>query len=225
MKLLKIDYNLTRIVDCNKVKVTMPLFDSNLRIPPLDIALSNSESSSESSHNMHLDDGLESDDEMETDDVERVYLFDMDFMDSPKIHGTYYIARYDLHKKEKEWLLASCISKEAFFHFPYQIIRNYLYDFSIEGCAVNDIGIIQLDIDPVYQVYRVIVKMFWLRIIQRTWKRIFKKRQIAIVQRRSLLAQHYFELHGRYPYPCHTLPTIHGMISFLASYKKIDTVI
>ena len=61
-------------------------------------------------------------------------------------------------------------------------------------------------------VYKVVIKTFWLRIVQRTWKRIFRERQEMWRKRMSLAALRSREISGKYPLGIRVLPTIHGMV-------------
>jgi hypothetical protein len=57
-----------------------------------------------------------------------------------------------------------------------------------------------------------VIKTFWIRLIQRTWKRVFKERQNILKKRYSLKALHYKELHGRWPEYCIPYSSIKGML-------------
>jgi len=59
-----------------------------------------------------------------------------------------------------------------------------------------------------------IIKTFWIKIIQRTWKRIVKERQNILNMRKSLQALYYRELNGKWPSYCHFYPSIKGMLTF-----------
>jgi len=60
-----------------------------------------------------------------------------------------------------------------------------------------------------------IIKTFWIKIIQRTWKIIFKKRKLIIQKRTNLFSLHNRELTGHWPNTCYTLPSIKGMLYYL----------
>jgi len=60
-----------------------------------------------------------------------------------------------------------------------------------------------------------ILKTFWLRLIQRTWRKIFKKRCNMFQLRHTLKSIRYREIHGKWPEICSNMPTIHGMLSYL----------
>ena len=58
-----------------------------------------------------------------------------------------------------------------------------------------------------------ILKTFWLKIIQRTWKKIYKKRCDVIALRKSPSSLFYREIHGKWPDNCLYLPSLHGLLS------------
>jgi hypothetical protein len=58
--------------------------------------------------------------------------------------------------------------------------------------------------------YNVILKPFWLRIVQRTWRKIFQERQKIIQIRKSLSSQFYFSINGKYPLSASYLPQYSG---------------
>lgn len=51
-----------------------------------------------------------------------------------------------------------------------------------------------------------IIKTYWIRIIQRTWKRIYKERQIIIQKRKNPLSILYFQQNGKWPKDCSIFP-------------------
>ena len=62
-----------------------------------------------------------------------------------------------------------------------------------------------------------IFKTFWLRLIQRTWKTIFKIRQTIIKHRCNIQSLLYRETRGNWPDVCLKLPTLFGMLSHYKS--------
>ena len=59
-----------------------------------------------------------------------------------------------------------------------------------------------------------VLKTFWLKIIQRCWKKIYKKRSEIMKQRKMLHHLRYREIHGHWQNLQH-LPTIHNIqVSF-----------
>jgi hypothetical protein len=62
-----------------------------------------------------------------------------------------------------------------------------------------------------------VFKTVWLRLIQRTWKKIYKIRQDIIKQRCKFNTLLHRETRGKWPSVCAKMPTLFGM---LAHYKK-----
>ena len=60
-----------------------------------------------------------------------------------------------------------------------------------------------------------IIKTMWLRIIQRTWKRIFQQRKTVINKRLHVSALNFRELHGNWPNDCRFYPSINGMLRLI----------
>jgi hypothetical protein len=58
-----------------------------------------------------------------------------------------------------------------------------------------------------------IIKTFWIKIIQKTWKRIIKERSNIIKKRSSLHALYFREINGKWPSYCNYYPSIKGMLS------------
>ena len=60
-----------------------------------------------------------------------------------------------------------------------------------------------------------IIKTIWIRIIQRTWKKIYNLRKEILSKRCKVESFRYREIHGYWPASCNYLPTISGMLSNL----------
>jgi hypothetical protein len=58
-----------------------------------------------------------------------------------------------------------------------------------------------------------ILKTFWIKIIQRTWKKIYKTRCNIIALRKSHTSLFYRERHGKWPDNCLYLPSLQGLLS------------
>lgn len=61
----------------------------------------------------------------------------------------------------------------------------------------------------------VIIKTFWLRLIQRTWKKIYKNKKIILEKRCNVECILHRRTTGKWPNDCNKLPTIKGMLSYL----------
>ena len=57
-----------------------------------------------------------------------------------------------------------------------------------------------------------IIKTFWLRIIQRTWKKVFKQIQQVRNKRIQISALLFREMHGTWPQHCRYMPQLRGML-------------
>jgi hypothetical protein len=60
-----------------------------------------------------------------------------------------------------------------------------------------------------------ILKTFWLKIIQRKWKKICVERQIILQNRKSISNIRYREIYGKWNISCSYLPSIKGMLNDL----------
>jgi hypothetical protein len=60
-----------------------------------------------------------------------------------------------------------------------------------------------------------ILKTFWLRIIQKKWKKVFQERKNTIRERCNLSNLSIKEIRGRWPKSCVNLPGLKGMLSVL----------
>jgi hypothetical protein len=62
-----------------------------------------------------------------------------------------------------------------------------------------------------------IIKTFWIKIIQRKWKKIYKERQLIIQKRCNYASIMYREIYGKWPNDCLYYPSIKGMLSLSLS--------
>ena len=60
-----------------------------------------------------------------------------------------------------------------------------------------------------------ILKTFWLRIVQRKWKKVFRERKNMIRNRLSLTSLHTRQITGKWPKKYETLPGLRGMLNAL----------
>jgi hypothetical protein len=60
-----------------------------------------------------------------------------------------------------------------------------------------------------------ILKTFWIKIIQRKWKNIYKERKEILKKRCTLNALRFKELYGTWPDYCFHYPSLRGMLSNL----------
>ena len=60
-----------------------------------------------------------------------------------------------------------------------------------------------------------IKKTIWLRLIQRTWKKIYSQQKQVLNKRKTMNSIRYRETRGQWPSYCNYYPTIRGMLHYL----------
>lgn len=140
-----------------------------------------------------------------------IYLQERDFMDSEKINNTYYIGSASLINN-KYYVLNTAITSATFLEYPYSSIMYYLREYSLFYLNKNRFEIMKLKIHPITGEYIVELKTFWLRIVQRTWRRILRERQDIIKKRCSITNIKHRTIYGRYLPGLNVLPGLIGMI-------------
>jgi hypothetical protein len=93
------------------------------------------------------------------------------------IDQKYYIGCYLHIRVENILLFHNKIHLNTFMKYESNEISNYLSDQG--NIWVPKIDILQLHILS-DDTYTVVVKTFWIKIIQRSWKRVYKQRQRSI---------------------------------------------
>ena len=58
-----------------------------------------------------------------------------------------------------------------------------------------------------------IKKTLWIKLIQRTWKKVVKERKDIFKKRCLLSSLKYREIYGKWPNTCNYLPTLKGMLN------------
>lgn len=152
----------------------------------------------------------------ETDEevIDDLYEQDEVFANEEKLTNTYYIG---ICKKYYDYyLLVNTISPTLFYKTPYELSLKYLREYSIIYIHQPQIEIMKLYIlnDGTYTVTK---KTYWLRLIQRHWKKIMKMKNDVYNKRMSVTAQYSFQIRGRYPYGLNTMP---GLVGMLRDYNK-----
>lgn len=185
-----------------------------------DIVDSDSESSYDSRQSWRGGYVLESNAELERiqENIERIYDLEAGFLDSDKQNHTYYLGLCT-GLGGNRLLLNIAIQPQTFLKFDIKSVLNYLAEYSIftfyrEILDVSSIQlqIMELDIEPRTCWQTVRLKTYWIRIVQRVWKRVFRERQEVLMKRRTLRNIRYFERYGKHLPGIHVLPSIHGML-------------
>jgi hypothetical protein len=143
--------------------------------------------------------------------IERIFHEESDFIDKDKENGKYYIGLHKYNSYRKLFILTNGVSAASFLKFPYMDTLRYLYFYSILRIQNPKIEILSLSILP-DDSYSVILKTYWLRIIQRNWKRVFKERTKIYLKRRLPNSLYSLQISGRYPVGLNSMPSIYGML-------------
>ena len=171
-----------------------------------------SEEDAESIESMESDTEYDS----ETEEmIDRIYFHEEDFLDSEKEDKHYYIGNSRVSQDKLYILYANAVTPTTFFRFDINHVKSYLHDYSIFATNSN-IDIMKLFILDDH-TYTVVIKTYWLKIIQRHWKKIYSQRKYCISRRKQIKTMMYVERNGMYPYDCYSMPGLQGM---LMSYNK-----
>jgi hypothetical protein len=141
-------------------------------------------------------------------------LYDEDEMhiEADKIPNKYYIGicKRSNHYKD-QYLLLNTVSPKLFYKTNYDTIIAYLKEYSIIYVSSPKLEIMKFA--PINQdVYSVVIKTYWLRLIQRHWKKIISRRNHIYKMRGTLHSLRYFETNGRYPHGLNSIPILYGML-------------
>lgn len=166
---------------------------------------------------------LESDNEDDMYDHWTSILFDENENNSEfeqdKTDGKYYIGLPSLMRNNDEFILSSSVSNRTFFKYEFNSIFKFLVDYSCDFIFNPRVHILQLHITN-SGVYKVILKTFWLKIIQRTWKKIYAKRKKVLFKRKQLNNIILREIKGNLNDGSDYYPSLYGMLYNLKTPVK-----
>lgn len=107
---------------------------------------------------------------------------------------------------------------DVFFAFPTRLTKTYLISLAEDGeegtvILARDLERV-LEVTGIYDVLdpRMVLTTYWIRIVQRRWKRVFAEKQRRLLMRGTIMAQRRFELTGTYGIDMTGL-SIKGMMS------------
>ena len=143
----------------------------------------------------------------------KIYDEDASFLEKEKINNNYYIGISAKYINDDQFVLVNSISAKSFLKYNQNIVIEYLKYYAGFYLKTPRLHIMQLKIDPIDETYNVILKTYWIRLIQRTWKNIYKKRKEVIHSRKQISSILYCKVYGRYKTNENILPTINGMLS------------
>jgi hypothetical protein len=108
--------------------------------------------------------------------LEDIFDTEEHYLDEEKIDGCYYIGLPCLMKSPREWILQISIQPKTMLSNRFSDVMRYLTDYSVTRIRNPRMHIMKLDVSNT-GAYNVTLKTFWLKLVQRTWKRVFKERQ------------------------------------------------
>jgi hypothetical protein len=155
-------------------------------------------------------DNRELDEDEETEYCDNQYYFGLS---TPLDLSTQEPMSYNNHL-----LFASAITINTFYQFPFDDVQTYLNNYRVIGpqnrMLVPEIMKMKF-VDSEYNspIYTVTNKTFWLRLIQRTWKKIYRKRN-EFIRKNTVNMLRNREMGQRF-----ILPNIQGMLSYLNDNK------
>ena len=156
-----------------------------------------------------LSDDTETDSEYEEELLGDVF-YESD-EDEAHQNNKYYIGLPGYIKKSRNYILLSSISSKRFLKHPFKDIVSYLHSMSICYIVNPQIHIMKLHISD-DGVYNVVLKTHYIRLIQRTWKKIYKERKVCVQKMKSINALYMREI-GINNYS-NQIPTLYGMLNF-----------
>ena len=137
-----------------------------------------------------------------------IFDFEEGSFDDALTNNRYIIGLPGYERKTYNWLYLAGISAGGFFKYDIQDVRRYLHEYSLSYVHQPTIHILKLHIQ--YDgTCNAIIKTFWLKIIQRKWKKIYKEQQEYIKKMRNPM-----NLFAREIGKTFCCPTFYGMLTF-----------
>jgi len=164
----------------------------------------------------------ETDLEYSTDDedeeiLEFIYQREAEFLNADKQHDHYYLGVCKYISQQNHYVLLNAITAKTFLENPYLDCIHYLREYSIVWSISPTLDILKLQIHPITGTYTVLIKTYWLRLIQRHWRARLRQRERVQHGRCCFRNWRIFEMTGRFPNELRNLPGIHGLLSI---YQK-----
>jgi uncharacterized membrane protein len=136
-----------------------------------------------------------------------MYIEEEEFVETEKQNGKYYIGVCDLIGLD--YIIGMVISLRLFYNnqYTHQQKLDYMYEYDIYDSIeeLKNMEIMELNISNDGS-YHVIIKTFWIKIIQRFWRNTCRKRKEMIIERSK--NQYYFMVHGKYPHGLNRFPSV-----------------
>jgi len=129
---------------------------------------------------------------------------------SEQLNGKYFIGCYKHQPQENNLLFVNRIYPSTFIKFSGKTISKYFFWYSsIPVPKYPSVEILQLQVLP-DDTYVAVVKTYYIKIIQRAWKKVYKQRQEYIYERMRLETIRNYEI-GKRTCP-HSFPELDGLL-------------
>jgi len=142
-------------------------------------------------------------------DSDEILERDMEHLESDKVDKKYYLGLYE--NQGNELILSNSISIRTYFQYNHSDCLAYLYWYGISPNAYHEVQIMQLHIQE-DGTYSVLIKTFWIKIIQRKWRNILAKRKKILANRMQTKNILFREQTGKWR-DYNYLPTLYGMMA------------
>jgi hypothetical protein len=159
--------------------------------------------------------------------ITEIEEMDEDYIYRDKNDGEYLIGNYVILNDSEKEIVGSIISNKAFFSFEYSHVNTYL----ITGTRMykskyrSDTHIIQIFLDnsnnsnnTEFRIFlEPVIKTYWIRLIQRHWKKVFRIKKEIIKNQMMLYSLKMREIKGKTLFK--NIPGIKGMLSIYTENK------
>ena len=147
-----------------------------------------------------------SDDDYDT--LDRIYEEEAEYIYTEKKNNEYVIG---IGMIIKDGIFVNGISKNGFFENSYNNIIKYLFYYSVIFVDNPVINIFKLNI--VDDCFIAVRKTIWICLLQRHWKKIYKKKMEIVKKRKEINSLSFFQIYGKWHSSVKNIPTIRGMLS------------
>jgi len=161
----------------------------------------------------------DSDSDEEPEYITEIFQEDSGHLYMDKTNNEYYIGFCKPMHRPCLILMANSVSPTTFFHHSYERICQYLQHYSSLMLRTPKLEIMQLHITD-DEIYSIVIKTHWLRLVQRNWKRVFRERKEIIRRRMTIESLKTYELTSKFPYGLRTLPGLNGMMSVYRNLER-----
>ena len=115
------------------------------------------------------------------------------------------------------YLIGTRIPLELVYKYTIQRLNYYLYWYSVLELEIPEVHILQavnINKNGRYEIWGTIIKTHWLRLIQRTWKRVYIERMKCLKNLRNIYSR---EIGNRV-----SVPGITGMMSIYSNKEPLN---